>query len=325
MTVVSAARRVRLLFVCAAATLSAATAAAAVYPEKPVRLVVGYSPGGGSDLITRIVGRALSDRWRQPVVVDNRVGADGSIAASYVAGAPPDGYTLIMVTNSHTMPPIGYTLNYDPLKSFTPVSLVDDKPMVLLINPSLAVNSVKDLIALARAKPGQLHYGTDGPATDPAFFMALFMEQARIKMTNVNYKGGGQSQIAVVSGEIQLVFGTLSAAMELVKAGKLKALAVTTNTRSEAVPDVPTLAEAANLPTFNESAWNGILAPARTPRALVQKIRDDVVEIMKSPDMRRALSVQGIRPIASTPDQFATHLADELAKHKEFFKKLDAK
>ncbi|MGZ5094352.1 MAG: tripartite tricarboxylate transporter substrate binding protein [Burkholderiales bacterium] len=322
---VSAARWVWLLFVCAAAMLSAATAPAAVYPEKPVRLVVGYSPGGGSDLITRIVGKALSDRWRQPVVVDNRVGADGSIAASYVAGAQPDGYTLIMVTNSHTMPPIGYTLNYDPLKSFTPVSLVDDKPMVLLVNPSLAVNSVKDLIALAKAKPGQLHYGTDGPATDPAFFMALFMEQARISMTNVNYKGGGQSQIAVVSGEIQLVFGTLSAAMELVKAGKLKALAVTTNTRSEAVPDVPTLAEAANLPTFNESAWNGILAPARTPRALVEKIRDDVVEIMKSPDMRRTLSVQGIRPIAGTPDEFAAHLADELAKHKAFFKKLDAK
>lgn len=318
-------RWISVLLTCATALFGAGAAHAAGYPEKPVRLLVGYSPGGGSDLITRIVGKALSDRWRQPAVVDNRVGADGSIAASYVAHATPDGYTLIMVTNSHTMPAIGYTLNYDPIKSFTPVSLVDDKPMVLLVHPALPVESVKDLIALAKAKPGQLHYGTDGPATDPAFFTALFMQRAGIKMTNVAYKGGGQSQIAVVSGEIQLVFGTLSAALELVKAGRLKALAVTTDSRSGAMPEVPTLAEAANLPGYNESAWNGILAPAGTPREIVAKIRDDVVEIMKSPAMRRTLAAQGIRPIASTPEEFARHLSDEVTKHKVFFKTLDTR
>ncbi|HEY0336815.1 MAG TPA: tripartite tricarboxylate transporter substrate binding protein [Burkholderiales bacterium] len=315
-------RWITLLFTCSLSAIDATAARAASFPEKPVRLVVGYSPGGGSDLITRIVGRALSESWRQPVVVDNRVGADGSIAATYVANAAPDGYTLIMVTNSHTMPPIGYTLAYHPLKSFAPVSLVDDKPMVLLVNPGLPVSSVKDLIALAKAKPGQLHYGTDGPATDPAFFMALFMQQAGINMTNVNYKGGGQSQIAVASGEIQLVFGTISAALELVKAGRLKALAVTTDTRTAPMPDVPTLAEAAGLPSYNESAWNGILAPARTPRVTVEKIRGDVVEIMKSADMRRTLAAQGIRPIASTPEAFAKHLSEEIEKHNVFFRTL---
>jgi tripartite-type tricarboxylate transporter receptor subunit TctC len=197
--------------------------------------------------------------------------------------------------------------------------------MVLLVNPGLPVSSVKDLIALAKAKPGQLHYGTDGPATDPAFFMALFMRQAGINMTNVSDKGGGQSQIAVASGEIQLVFGTISAALELVKAGRLKALAVTTDTRSGVMPDVPTLAEAAGLPMYNESAWNGILAPARTPRAIVAKIRDDVVEIMKTAEMRRTLAAQGIRPIASTPEVFGKHLSEEIEKHKAFFRTLGAK
>ena len=315
---------IRVWLVCFVTALAAA-ACAAEYPQKPVRLVVGYAPGGGSDLITRIVGKALSDRWHQPVVVDNRVGADGSIAAAYVANATPDGYTLLMVTNSHTMPPIGYTLPYDPLKSFSAVSLVDDKPMVLLVSPAVPVNSVKDLIALAKSKPGHLHYGTDGPATDPAFFMALFMQQAGISMTNVNYKGGGQSQIAVASGEIQLVFGTISAAMELVKGGRLKPLAVTTNTRSTVLPDVPTLAEAASLPTFNESAWNGILAPARTPRTIIDRIRSDIVEITKTADMRRTLAAQGIRPIASTPEAFAAHLAEEVDKHKAFFRTLGMK
>jgi len=316
---------IMLLLMCLLTATGAAGARAAGFPEKPVRLVVGYSPGGGSDIITRIVGKALSERWRQPVVVDNRVGADGSIAATHVANAAPDGYTLIMVTNSHTMPPIGYTLAYHPIKSFAPVSLVDDKPMVLLVNPGLPVGSVKDLIALAKAKPGHLHYGTDGPATDPAFFMALFMQQSGINMTNVNYKGGGQSQIAVASGEIQLVFGTISAALELVKAGRLKALAVTTDTRSAAMPEVPTLAEAASLPSYNESAWNGILAPARTPRVIVEKIRGDVVEITKSAEMRRTLAAQGIRPIASTPEAFSKHLSEEIEKHNAFFRTLGIK
>ena len=298
---------------------------AAGFPERSVTLVVGYAAGGGSDIITRFVGKALAERWGQPVVVDNRTGADGSIAADYLARNPANGYTLIMVTNSHTMPPIGYTLNYDPVRSFAPVSLADDKPMVLMVHPSLPVSSVRDLIALAKARPGELNYGTNGPATDPAFMTALFMQRAGIRMTNVAYKGGGQSQLAVISGEIQLVFGTASAALELVKARKLKALAVSTDTRSEALPGVPTLAEAANLPGYNESAWNGLLAPAGTSRETIAKINADVVAIMKSPAVRRALAAQAIRPIGSTPEEFARFLAEEVDKHKAFFSTLDLK
>ena len=295
------------------------------YPARPVSLLVGYSAGGGSDILTRIVGKALSEKWGQPVVVDNRAGADGSIAANYVAHAAPNGYTLIVVTNSHTMPPVGYALNYDPIASFAPVSLVDDKPMVLLVHRSLPVKSVKELISLARTRPRELNYGTDGPATVPAFIMALFTQRAGIKMTNVPFKGGLQSQIALLSGEIQVVFGTASAALGSIQAGRLKALAVTTDTRNEALPDVPTIAEAANLPGFNEGAWNGILAPAGTPREIVTKIYTDVVAIMKTPEMRRILADQGIRPIAGSPEAFARHLAEEVTKHKSYFKTLNTK
>jgi len=318
-------QRVSAALLFSTAVFGATAAHAAGYPERPVTLVVGYSPGGGSDILTRIVGKALSEKWGQPVVVENRAGADGSIGANYVAHATPNGYTLIMVTNSHTMPPMGYTLSYDPITSFTPVSLVDDKPMVLLVHPALPVKSVKDLVALAKARPGQLNYGTDGPATVPEFIMTLFMQRSGIKMTNIPYKGGAQSQAALLSGEIQVVFGTTSAAQGLIQAGKLKALAVTTDTRSDALPDVPTIADAARLPGFNEGAWNGILAPAGTPKDIVTKIYTDVVAITKTPEMRRILAAQAIRPIASSPEEFTKHLAEETTKHKAFFKTLDTK
>lgn len=303
----------------------ASALATAAFPERPVTLLVGYAPGGGSDIITRFVGKALAERWGQTVVVENRTGADGSIAAGVVARSAANGYTLIMVTNSHTMPPIGYALNYDPLKSFAPVSLADDKPMVLLVHPSLPVNSVRELIALARARPGELNYGTNGPATDPAYMTALLMQRTGIRMTNVSYKGGGQSQIAIISGEIQLVFGTVSAARELVKARKLKALAISTDTRSEALSGIPTIAEAANLPGYNESAWNGLLAPAGTPREIVAKISADVSVIMKNPEIRKTLAAQAIRTIGSTPEEFARFIGEEIDKHAAFFKTLEAK
>lgn len=309
----------------AAAVLIAVTGAQAAYPDRPVHLIVGYAPGGGSDIVTRTVGRALSERWKQPVLVENKPGADGSIAADYVAHAAPDGYTMIMVTNSHVMPALGYKLNYDPIKSFEPVSLADDKPMVLLVNPAVPAKSVQELVTLAKAKPGSLNYGTDGPATDPAMFTAMLMQKTGIKMTNVAYTGGGQSQVAVLSGEIQVVFGTLAAALGPIQSGQLRALAVTTDARSVALPDVPTLSESMpELKGFDEGAWNGILVPAGTPKDVIDKIHADMVEIMKAQDMKDNLAKMGIRPIASTPAEFRNFLVDESTKLTGLLKLLES-
>jgi tripartite-type tricarboxylate transporter receptor subunit TctC len=308
-----------------ALVLSASGARAADYPDRPVTFVVGYAPGGGSDILTRLVGAALAQSWGQQVLVENRAGADGSIAANYVAHAAPDGYTMLMVTNSHVMPPQGYKLAYNPIKSFAPVSLVDTKPMVLLVNPSLGVHSVKQLMALAKAKPGQLNYGTDGPATDPAMMMLMFMQRTGIDLTQVGFKGGGQSQIALLGGEIQTVFGTLSAAIPDIKAGKLIALAVTTADRSPTLPEVPSLAQAAGVAGYNEGSWNGILVPAGTPQAIIDKIRQAVVAITKTPELQKRMAALGIQPIASTPGEFAKFLTDESTKMAALFKNVNAK
>ena len=307
------------------AVFLAALGARAEYPDHPVHLVVGYAPGGGSDIVTRLVGAALSKYWNQQVLIENRPGADGSIAANYVAHAAPDGTTMVMVTNSHVMPAQGYTLSYDPFKSFAPVSLVDTKPMVLLVNPSTGIHSVKDLVAAARAKPGQLNYGTDGPATDPAMMMLLFMQRSGIKLTQVGFKGGGQSQVALLGNEIQTVFGTLSAAIGDIKAGTLIPLAVTTEKRNPILPDVPSLAEAGNLPGFDEGSWNGILVPAGTPQPVVDKIRQSVVAISKTPDFQKSLAALGIESIASTPEEFAKFLTEESTKMTTLFKAAEAK
>ncbi len=311
--------------ICSALLFGTVTAQAA-YPDKPVHMVVGFSAGGGSDILTRQISSALSEVWGQPVLVENRPGANGTIAANYVAHSAPDGYTLIMVTNPHAMPAApGTTLTYDPVKSFAPASLIDTKPMILIVNPSFPAKSVKELVAMAKSKPGQLNYGSDGPASNPSMFMRMFLLQTGTKMTEISYGGGGETQVAVLGGEVQMTFGTPQAALEQIRAGKLRALAVTTNVRSTGLPDVPTMAEAADLPHFNAGSWNGILAPAGTPQAIVDKISADVVVILKKPAIAKSFADQGIIPIASTPAAFTTFIAEEVDSMTALFKTFDIK
>lgn len=313
------------IVICSALVTGTMSAQAAGYPDHPVHLIVGFSPGGGSDILTRLVGNALSQQWGQPVLIENRPGANGNIAADHVAHSAPDGCTLIMVTNSHVTPTQGAQPNFDPVKSFAPVSLVDTKPMVLIAKPSFPANSIKELMAMAKADPGKLNYGSDGPASNPSLIMRAFLRQTGLKMTEVAYKGGGDAQVAVLSGEIQLTFGTLSAALDEIKTGQLKALALSSDVRSPGLPDVPTLAEAGNLPGFNEGVWNGILAPAGTPREVVDKIYRDVVEITKKPELLQTFTQQGIVPIASTPAAFTSYLSSEIEKMAVLAKTPEAK
>ncbi len=302
---------------------SAATAA--TFPQKPVRFVVGYAPGGGTDILARLIGRSLSEMWGQPVVVENRAGAGGTIAANLVAHAPPDGYTMLMITTNHTVPSTEYkNTNYDPIKSFAPVIEIAYIPSALLVNPSIRANSVKELIDLAKAKPGELNFGSTGPGTAQFMDMHLLMQSAGIRMVNVTYKGAGPIQVALLSNEIQLTLQPITAYLESLKAGKLKALAVTGKVRSRLLPHVPTYSEMTVLRGFEGSAnWYGIVAPAGTSREIVRKLHNDAVTAMNTPEVQRLLSEQGFVATAGTPDDFTKRIVNDLAKWSKLLKTVE--
>lgn len=311
---------------CCALMLAVSNVVAASFPERPVRLIVGFAPGGSTDASARVVAQALSDKWRQPVIVENRAGADGSIAADYVAHAAPDGYTILWASNSLTITASQRKQDYDPVKSFAPITLMGYVPELLLVNPATQINSVQELIALAKAKPKQLSFGSSGTGASSFLEMALLMNLTGIDMVNVTYKGGGPAMIALLSGETQLMFGTITTAVAQVKAGKLKALAISGKVRSQLVADVPTMVEAANLKGFEEtSPWNGAMAPAGTPDSLVSRLHDDFVAAIKSVNVQKTIAEQGYVTIANSPQEFGEAIANDIARWTALLKKFDAK
>jgi tripartite-type tricarboxylate transporter receptor subunit TctC len=316
-------RSTTLLACCVLANIGVQSASAA-YPDKPVHMIVPFAPGGVTDLLARTLAQKLGQRWNLPVIVENRPGGNGTVAESYVARAAPDGYTLIVVITSHTVAPSDhqYTLNYDPIKGFTPIVRLGSTPEVLVVNPvSLPVKSVKELIAAARAKPGALNFGSAGTYTPGFLNMALFMHATGIDMMNVNYLGSGPVLTAVLRGDVPLTFGTIAESLAQVKAGKLRALAVSGAKRSPLAPNVPTLAEAvaATDPAENEmlsdeTAWYGALAPGGTPRPIVSRLHDDMVAALKDPAVQARLADQGFELDGSSPDAFADFIRKDIAK-----------
>ena len=284
------------------------------FPEHPVHLLVGFSPGGGTDTLARLLGQKLSGIWGQPVIVENREGADGTIAENIAAHAAPDGYTIIMITNTHVTTPSQYKLNYDPINSFASVSLLASQPDALLVNPSLPVQSVAELITLAKAKPGTLNFGSSGTGTAEYLAMALFMKTTGTNLVNVSYKGVAPAQMALVGGETQVMFGSVTANLPLVRSGKLRALAVSATSRFPAMPEVPTVAEAAHLADFDVGVWYGVLAPAGVPDAIVAKLHRDVVGVVKSAEFQQRLSSLGFVSIASTPEEFTQAIKNDLSR-----------
>ncbi|MGZ8198878.1 MAG: Bug family tripartite tricarboxylate transporter substrate binding protein [Burkholderiales bacterium] len=297
-----------------ASASACAADAASSYPNRPVRLVTG-SPGSTSDIAARFVAQKLTERWGRTVVVDNRPGAGGIIGTEIVAQSAPDGYTLIVgQIGTHASPQFLFKkLAYDPIKDFAPITLLTNSGIALVINPSMPVNTLKDFVAYARSRPGTLNYGSAGGGTSSQLSGELFNQMTGAKLVHIPYTGAGFALTAVVQGETQAAFLSTTTASAQVKAGKLKALAVMSPRRFPAAPDIPSVTEA-GFPGIESSVWFGLLAPAGTPKAIVDKINHDVVAILKTPEARSQLLVQGAEPTPTTPQEFEAFLRAEIKK-----------
>ena len=276
------------------------------WPDKPVTIVVPFPPGGGTDTGARIVGQKLSVKWGQPVTIDNKGGAAGQVGADFVAKAKPDGYTLLMgnVGTQAINPALYKKLPYDPDKAFAPLSLVAELPLAMMINPSVAAKSDKEFIALAKSQPGKLNYSSSGAGGGPHLAAELFKDATGTFIVHVPYRGGGPAITDLLAGNVQLSFMTVLEASGHIKAGKLRALAVTSEQRVSALPDVPTLAEG-SIPGFNAISWIGLLAPAGTPTALVEKISADIRDVVELPEVKNRLIDLGGIPKATSPADFS--------------------
>ena len=316
------------LFLAAGCSLAATTGlarAAQDFPNKPVRLVAAFAPGGSVDLVARLLAQKLGEGWGQQVVVDNRPGAGGNVSAEIVKQAAGDGYTLYICSASLVVNPSLYArAPYDPVKDFTPVSLLALVQNVLVANPKLPASSVKELIALARAKPGQIHYASTGSGTSGHLIMEMFKSMAGVDLVHVPYKVIGQAQADLVSGQVSLWFPTAPGALPHIKAGRMRLLAIAGGKRSPALPDVPTIAES-GVPGFDASTWYPLLAPARTPRDIVAKINQAVVGVLNQPDVRQRLTGMGIEIVGSSPDALARHIRSEIPKWAKVVKQSGAR
>ena len=300
------------LCLCACLGLGAAPAGAQVYPSKPIRMIVPFAPGGGTDILARIIGQQLADAWGQAVNVENRAGASGNLGTELVARSVPDGHTLVMAINTHAVNASLYSkLPFDPVKDFAPVILTATTANILVVHPSVPANSVQELIALAKAQPGKLNYASGGSGTTSHLAAELFKTMAGVEMVHVPYKGGGAAYTDLISGQVQLYFVGIPGTLQYLKAGRLRALGVTTLRRSPAAPEVPTIAES-GLPGFSATTWWGILAPAGTPQPIIARIDFEVARILKLPEVRAKLDAQGFEPVASTPESFGAFMRSEI-------------
>jgi tripartite-type tricarboxylate transporter receptor subunit TctC len=293
----------------------AAQSAEAAYPQRPVRLIIPQSPGGASDTVGRTVAAKLSEGLSQQVVSDNRPGATGNIGAELVANANPDGYTMLLTApNLVTAPSLSAKLNFDPVKSFAPITQLTMSPNVWLVHPSFAATNMKELIAVAKAKPRQIDFSSSGLASTQHLAGELLNILAAIELVHVPYKGGGPALIDLMAGRVPVMVSTLPSAVGQIKAGKVRALAVTSEKRSSAMPDLPTVAEATGYAGYEASTWQGFVFPAGTPKHVVARMSDESRKVVGMNDVREKLRSLGYEPVGSTPEQFARHIRIELDK-----------
>ena len=296
------------------------------YPNRTIRLVVPFPAGGTTDILARAASQKLTESLGQPVVVDNRPGAGGNIGADMVAKSAPDGYTLLMGTvGTHAINASLYSkMPYDHVKDFTPIVLVAGVPNVLVVNPSVPVNSVGDLIKLAQAKPGAINFASSGSGTSIHLSGELFKTMAHVDMTHVPYKGSAPALTDLIGGQVQVMFDNLPSSLAQIKAGKLRAVAVTSLKRAPALPDVPTISES-GLPGFEASSWFGVLGPAGTPPSVVTRINSEINNWLQSPEARAQLLAQGAEAAGGTPESFASHIRAETEKWAKVVKASGAK
>ncbi len=319
------------LLTAAAFAISSLTAQAQSWPSKPVRIIVPFPPGGTTDIVARSLGAELQKMWQQPVVVENRAGAGGNVGAEAVAKSPNDGYTLLMGTvgthsiNAALFAQSGNKMPFDAVKDFVPITLAAGVPNVMVINSKIPVNTVNEFIAYAKARPGQLNMASSGNGTSIHLTGELFKTMTGTYMVHLPYRGSAPALTDLLAGNTNVMFDNLPSALPHIKSGRLKALAVTSRERSPALPDTPTIEEAANLKGFDASSWFGLFAPAGTSRAIVDKIQSDVTKALAVPEVRERFVAQGAQPGGNTPDQFAAFIRAEIEKWTKVVKASNAK
>lgn len=302
----------------ASAALATSTARADDYPSRPIKLIVPYAAGGGADSVARIVAKRVSETIGQPIIIENRGGAGSIIGTEVVQKADPDGYTLLLGQSGPISinPAIYRNLRYDPVKDFAPVTMTTAYPYVLVVNPKLPAKDLREFVALAKAKPGEFNYGTTGVGAANHLVSELFNGKAGLKMTHIPYRGTALAVTDLIAGQVTMVFADPISALAHIQAGTLRALAVTSKERSPVAPEVPTIAES-GYPGFDAIAWHGILAPARTPPAIVKKLNDEIVKALKDPDTKALLEKQAMQTVGDTPEAFAAFIGQDIAIWKE--------
>lgn len=307
------------------ANLFAAGSLAQTYPVKPIRMLVGFAPGGGTDIAARLISKKLSEYLAQPVFVENRPGASGTIAIERAAKSPADGYTLLMQVTSSTIPSaLHANLPYDLERDLAPVSLVAVGPFLLVVHPSVPARNVKELIALARSQPGKLNYGSSGNGSAAHLATELFNWMAKVNIVHVPYKGGGDSLVTLVSGQIDVLIVTIVAITPFLPSGKVRLIAVTTADRTSLMPAIPTISES-GLPGYHRSSWYGILAPAGVPKNIIMQLNAAIGKVVNMPDTKQLLNNQGLEPQVNTPEQFEAFIHSDMAQNAKLVKMIGLK
>ena len=283
------------------------------YPIKVVRIVLPFAPGGGADIAARTVAQKLTERLGQQFVVENRPGGGGNLGTEYVAKAVPDGYTLLVVSSSYGANPSLYKLSFNPITGFEPITLISQQPFIAVVHPSLPVKTIKELVALARAKPGELSFASSGAGGIQHLALEYFKSATGVDILHVPYKGGATAHTDLIAGYVHMTFGTILSTLNMVQARKLRALAVTTAKRTDALPDTPTMIEA-GVPGYVVTGWYAVLAPIKTPPAVTTLLNREIVALLQAPDVKERLAKEGSTVVASTPAQLTEHLRTEIAK-----------
>ncbi len=317
-------KSMQILCLMAVTTGIATTAAAAAgdnYPSKPIRLVVPFTPGGSNDLVGRVLSQKLFEVWGQPVIIDNRPGGGSTIGIDVVVRAPPDGYTLLTTSGGVAMNVSLYKLPFNPVKDLAPVILLAQMPYLLAVNPSLPAKSARDLVSLAKAQPGKVIFASSGAGTSSHLAMELFRSMAGIDMLHVPFKGGGPAVTSVMSGEVQGTFNVITGTLPYTRSGKLRALGVSSAKRVEVAPDIPTIGES-GVAGYEMIAWYNVFAPARTPRAIVDRLNNEITRMLQMPDVRERLQTLGVTPLGGTPEALGKYLEFEITRWAKLIKEV---
>jgi tripartite-type tricarboxylate transporter receptor subunit TctC len=298
-------------------------AAQAAYPDRPIRIVVPVAPGGGNDIVARLLAQRLTDKWGQQVIVDNRPGASTAIGAEIVARANPDGYTVMFHSASFAInAAMQRKLAFDPIKDFTPICLIARVPQILVVNPGFPARTLGEFLALAKARPGQINFASAGTGSSPHLAMEMLMEMTGISLNHIPYKGTAPALADVIAGQVQIVFDAIPPALAYVRSGRVRPLVVVSSRRFSLLPDVPTMAEA-GLPGYDFASWFGMLAPARTPHSIITTLNREIVTIVRLADIRERLTDLGLEPLGTTPEEYGRHLQSEITRWRAFIQRHD--